>query len=71
MRRMPSSICPGTVSCARAALAMHGAAHVLLGDPEQGDLILALAADEAMRLDATDTRLLASERALTRGGSPR
>ena len=48
-----------------AALAMHGAAHVLLGDAEQGDLILALAVDEAMRLDATDTRLLAlSERSL-------
>jgi LuxR family maltose regulon positive regulatory protein len=48
-----------------AALAMHGAAHVLLGDAEQGDLILALAADEATRLNATDTRLLAlSERSL-------
>jgi LuxR family maltose regulon positive regulatory protein len=48
-----------------SALAMHGAAHVLLGDPDQGDLILALAADEAMRLGATDTGLLAlSERAL-------
>jgi LuxR family maltose regulon positive regulatory protein len=52
-----------------AALAMHGAAHVLLGDDEQGDLILALAADEATRLGAADTRLLAlSERSLLASG---
>jgi LuxR family transcriptional regulator, maltose regulon positive regulatory protein len=38
---------------------------VLLGDAEGGDLILALAADEAMRLGATDTRVVAlSERSL-------
>ncbi len=48
-----------------AALTMHGAAHVLSGDAEQGDLILALAADEAMRVGAADTRLMAlSERSL-------
>jgi LuxR family maltose regulon positive regulatory protein len=48
-----------------AALAMHGAAHVLLGDGEQGDPILALAADEATRLGAADSRLVAlSERSL-------
>ncbi len=48
-----------------AALTLHGVAHVLAGDAEQGDLILALAADEAMRLGAADSRLLAlSERAL-------
>ena len=48
-----------------AALAFHGVAHVLGGDAEQGDVILALAADEAMRLGAADTRLLAlSERSL-------
>ena len=38
---------------------------MLLGDAEQADLILALAADEATRLGATDTRLIAlSERSL-------
>jgi LuxR family maltose regulon positive regulatory protein len=48
-----------------AALTMHGAAHVLLGDAAQGDLILALAADEATRVGATDTRVIAlSERSL-------
>jgi LuxR family maltose regulon positive regulatory protein len=47
------------------ALTMHGAAHVLAGEAEQGDLILAFAADEAMRLGAADTRLMAlSERSL-------
>ncbi len=48
-----------------AALTMHGAAHALLGDTEQADLILALATDEATRLEATNTRLIAiSERSL-------
>jgi LuxR family maltose regulon positive regulatory protein len=48
-----------------AALAMHGAALVLLGDAERGDMILTLAADEAARLGASDTRLIAlSERSL-------
>jgi LuxR family transcriptional regulator, maltose regulon positive regulatory protein len=48
-----------------AALTLHGAAHVLLGDADQGDLILTLAADEAARLGAADTRVLAlSERSL-------
>jgi LuxR family maltose regulon positive regulatory protein len=52
-----------------AALAMHGAARVLLGDAERSDLILTLAADEATRLGATDTRLVAlSERSLLASG---
>jgi LuxR family maltose regulon positive regulatory protein len=48
---------------------MHGAAYVLLGDAEQGDRVLALAADEAIRLAATETRVLAlSERSLVAAG---
>jgi LuxR family maltose regulon positive regulatory protein len=51
-----------------AALMLHGAAHVLLGELEHGDLILAAAADEAMLLGAADTHLLAlSERSLVAG----
>ena len=48
-----------------AALVLHGVVHVLLGDDEHGDLILAMAAEEAERLEAHATRLVAlSERSL-------
>ena len=47
------------------ALLLHGVVHVLLGDDEHGDLILAMAAEEAERLEAHDARLVAlSERSL-------
>ena len=66
--RTPSSSCPRTASCARRPWLMHGAAHVLLGDAEHGDLILAIAADEAERLERHATRLVAlSERSLVAG----
>lgn len=46
-------------------LLLQGAAHVLLGDDGLGDRILAEAAEAAMRLGATDTRVVAiSERSL-------
>ncbi|HEY2790447.1 MAG TPA: LuxR C-terminal-related transcriptional regulator [Gaiellales bacterium] len=52
-----------------AALTLHGVAHVLAGDAAEGDLILALAADEATRLGAADSRLMAlSERSLVAAG---
>jgi len=48
-----------------AALVLHGVVHVLLGDDEHGDLILAMAAEEAERLEAHATRLVAlGERSL-------
>ncbi len=48
-----------------AALVLHGVVQVLLGDDEHGDLILAMAAEEAERLEAHATRLVAlSERSL-------
>jgi LuxR family transcriptional regulator, maltose regulon positive regulatory protein len=47
------------------ALVMHGAAHVLLGDDERGDVILAEAVDESTRLGFTGVRIVAlSERSL-------
>jgi LuxR family maltose regulon positive regulatory protein len=46
-------------------LLLHGAAHVLMGDDERGDAILADAAETAERLGATDTHVVAiSERSL-------
>jgi LuxR family maltose regulon positive regulatory protein len=48
-----------------AALLLLGSAHVLLGQDERGDAFLRSAADEAARLGATDTRMVAiSERSL-------
>jgi len=47
------------------ALLLLGSAHVLLGEDERGDALLRSAADEAERLGATDTRMVAiSERSL-------
>ena len=53
-----------------AALTMHGAAHVLLGDAEQGDLILALAADEATRARSHRHPPHRHQRALAPGQRP-
>ena len=47
------------------ALLLQGAAHLLLGDDERGDAILAQAAEAAESVGATDTRVVAiSERSL-------
>ena len=47
------------------ALLLLGSAHVLLGEDERGDTFLRSAAEEAERLGATDTRMVAiSERSL-------
>ena len=47
------------------ALVMHGSAHVVLGEGERGDAILAEAVDEATRLGFAGVRIVAlSERSL-------
>jgi len=48
-----------------SAMMVQGAAYILLGQDERGDVILSQAASEAERLGATDTRVVAlSERSL-------